>query len=63
MLPFVAGTPPEPSVDADDRVMRAVELMACWNRDRIAVVLKGRLVGIVRLDQALDKLGLQKPVE
>jgi len=58
--PFQDALPMNPSVELSDKVIHAVELMASHNCNRIAVVRNRRLIGMVRLDDALEKLGLKK---
>jgi CBS domain-containing protein len=59
LLPYREEVPPDPSVDAQDSISRAVELMVSYNLKSMAVVRNQRPVGIVRLEDALEKLGLR----
>jgi len=48
-----------PWVRLDDPLVRAIELMAKNNMQQIAVVTNDRTVGMIRLKDALEKMGLQ----
>ena len=50
------------TVTPEDRLTHAVQLMLFYGINRIAVVKDGHPMGIVRLDDALEKLGLKKYV-
>jgi len=58
-LPYREEIPPDPSVDVQDSITRAIELMVNNNLKCMAVVRDQRPVGIVRLEDALEKLGLR----
>jgi len=59
MIPFQAGTPLEPCVALSDKLIDAVRIMVTSNVESVAVVQRSRPVGLIRLGDALDKLGLQ----
>ena len=63
LVPFREDTPLRPSVALSDRLVYAVELMAKHNRKCIAVVRKGRPIGMVCLKEAFQKLGLKSPAK
>jgi len=59
LLPYREEVPPDPSVDVHDSITRAVELMVNYDLKCMTVVRDQRPVGIVRLEDALEKLGLR----
>ena len=59
LAPFLEGTPLKPSVSLADRLIHAVELMVNHNRKYIAVVSKGRPIGVVYLKDAFQELGIK----
>ena len=52
-----------PQVDLWDPVIRAVEVMLRHDLQMIAVNGRGRLVGHIRLSEALNCLGLRRSVQ
>lgn len=48
-----------PRVKLEDPLVRAIELMAKNNVQQIAVVTNDRTVGMIRLKDALEKMGLR----
>ena len=58
LLPCGKQTPEGYTVTPDDKVTSAVELMLEKNIKCISVVRNGRPIGMIRLDDALKKLGL-----
>jgi len=50
-----------PSVTLNDKIVYAIEIMLKNNVKDIAVVQEKRVIGIVRLEDALRKIGLQIP--
>jgi len=48
-----------PQVKLEDPLVRAIELMAKNNVQQIAVVTNDRTVGMIRLKDALEKMGLR----
>ena len=59
MLPYNSGIPLSPAVTMNDKIVHAVEMMLNHNITCIAVVINKRPIGIVRLEEALQKLGLR----
>ncbi|MFZ1985527.1 MAG: CBS domain-containing protein [Desulfatitalea sp.] len=59
--PPIEGVPPAPCVDITDPIMRAIELMLKNDLTQIAVVGCRGLIGHLRLDDALQHLGLYSP--
>ena len=59
LLPFRQGVPLYPSVSLEDRIIRAIELMVINNLKCIAVIRNNQPVGMVRLEDAFQKVGLQ----
>lgn len=62
LMPFTSGICLDHTVTAEDRLTHAVQLMLFYGINRIAVVKNGHPLGIVRLEDALEKLGLKKYV-
>ena len=58
LLPYRKETSIKYTVTPEDDVIYAVELMVGHNMKQIAVVRNGRPIGMIRLDDALKKLGL-----
>ena len=59
ILPFKKEVPVRPFVTMKDTIIHAVELMLKNDLKTIAVVRYDRPVGMVRLDDALKRLGLE----
>jgi CBS domain-containing protein len=59
LLPFRQDVPLHPSVKLEDRIIRAIELMVTNNLKCIAVIRNNQPVGMVRLEDAFEKVGLQ----
>ena len=59
LQPYKEGMPPEPSVRIGDKIIRAIELMVTNDLNCIVVLQNNRPVGIVRLEEAFKKIGLQ----
>ncbi len=62
LVPFTTGICLNHTVTPEDRLTHAVQLMLSYGIKRIAVVENGYPMGIVRLEDALEKLGLKKYV-
>lgn len=62
LIPFTSGMNLDHAVTPEDRLTHAVQLMLFYGINRIAVVKNGQPMGVVRLEDALDKLGLKKYV-
>lgn len=61
--PCTADLPLEPSVGLGEKITRAIEVMVSHNLNRIAVVRNRRAVGMVRLEDAFQEIGLQMPAK
>ena len=61
IVPCVGEMPLEPSVSIGDKISRAIELMVSHNLKRIAVVRNRRAVGMIRLEDAFQEIGLELP--
>ncbi len=60
--PPILGLAESPAVELSEPVTRAVEMMLQYDLKIIAVTRNGRLVGHVRLAEALKFLGIRIPV-
>ena len=60
IVPVEDGLPLEPAVTPADRITEALEVMLENDLKQIAVVQDGQAVGMMRLEDALKKLGLEK---
>jgi CBS domain-containing protein len=60
VIPIDKGLPSDPSVGPDDRITEALEIMVENDLKQIAVVEKGQVVGMITLEDALKKVGLEK---
>jgi CBS domain-containing protein len=58
LLPFRQEVPLHPSVKLEDRLILAIELMVIHNLKCIAVIRNKQPVGMVRLEDAFEKVGL-----
>jgi predicted transcriptional regulator len=56
--PFRESIPLDPCVMADDKITRAISLMIDNEVKRIAVVRNDKPIGFIRLEDALEVLGL-----
>ncbi len=61
LQPYQDGLPLQPSVKMGDKIIHAIELMVRNNVKCIAVLRNQRPVGMVRLEDAFRKIGLQRP--
>ena len=61
LLPYEEGIPLNPSVTLSDKIVHAVELMVENDLKCIAVVRNKRPIGMVRLEDAFQKIGLRLP--
>ena len=61
IVPYQEGTPHLPAITMNDKIIDAVELMVNHGLHQIAVVRNNRPVGMIRLEDAFQKLGLQGP--
>ena len=62
LRPPIFGMSPTPAVNLADPLSRAVELMLENDMTEITVISGGRAIGHIQLADALDYLGLQRPV-
>jgi hypothetical protein len=60
--PLIEGLPDWPVVVMNDSLMRAVELMLKNDLKAIGVITSGRRIGHIRLEEALECLGLRLPI-
>lgn len=58
LLPYRPGIRPEHTVSPDDKLSHAVKIMLSHGMKTIAVMRNGYPIGIIRLEDALEKLGL-----
>ena len=61
IVPYTEELPLTPSVAIGEKITRAIELMLKHNLSRIAVVRNQRAIGIIRLEDALQEMGLEMP--
>ena len=61
LQPYRKETSTNYTVRPEDKVIYAVELMVAHNMKTIAVVRNGRPIGMIRLEDAFEKLGLRMP--
>jgi hypothetical protein len=61
LQPYQDGIPLHPSVKMGDKIIQAIELMVRNNVKCITVLKNQRPVGLVRLEDAFRKIGLQRP--
>lgn len=61
MVPVSENLPTDPSVAPGEKITRAIELMVSHNVNRIAVVRNRRSIGMIRLKDAFQKIGLEMP--
>ncbi|MBN2125177.1 MAG: CBS domain-containing protein [Deltaproteobacteria bacterium] len=59
LLPYRKGLPETPSVSINDKIAHAIELMVTHDLACIAVVRNRRPVGMIRLEDAFKRIGLQ----
>jgi len=56
--PFRPGIPLNPCVSVEDKITRAIKLMLNNEVKRIAVMRNNKPIGFIRLEDALEALGL-----
>ena len=61
LLPYEEGVPLDPCVEMGERITDAIQLMVSNNLKCIAVMRNKRPVGMIRLDDAFQKVGLTRP--
>lgn len=59
IIPADEGLASTPSVSPEDRITGAIEVMLKNDLKRVAVIKGNRMVGMVRLEDALKKVGLE----
>lgn len=59
LMPYTPAIRLEHTVAPDDKLTHAVKVMLSNGITRIAVTQNGRPIGMIRLDDALEKLGLR----
>ena len=60
LRPYRRHIPLSPALSADEKISRAIQIMLEHDLQRMAVVRKKKLIGMVRLEDALFALGLQQ---
>ena len=63
LKPSEEGVAPEPFVAPGDRITEAMEVMLKNDLKRIAVVQGDKVLGMIRLEDALRKVGLDRGIE
>jgi CBS domain-containing protein len=61
ILPYLEGIPLDPAVTTEDRISRAIELMVQNDLKCLAVVRHRKPIGMIRLADAFQELGLKVP--
>lgn len=61
--PCSEALPLDPCVGIGEKISRAIELMVSHNLNRIAVVRNRRAVGMIRLEDAFQEIGLEMPAK
>ena len=59
IIPIEEGVPVNPSVGPEDRITDAIEVMLKNDLKRIAVTEAGQAIGMIRLEDAFKKIGLE----
>ena len=63
LVPLDENLAPKPAVSATDRITKAIEAMLKNDVRRIAVTNGDKVIGMVRLKDALKKVGLEKDLK
>lgn len=63
LLGCTEGLASTPCVPVGEKITRAIELMLYHNASRIAVVRDRRVIGMIRLEDAFQEIGLKMPVK
>ena len=58
LMPYTPGVSLDYCVSLEDKLTHAVKIMLSHRINRIAVIQNDRPIGIIRLNDALEKLGL-----
>ena len=59
LLPYEEGGPLDPRVEMGEKLTNAIQLMVSNNLKSIAVTRNQRPVGMIRLEDAFKKIGMQ----
>jgi predicted transcriptional regulator len=59
LQPYEEGVPLDPCVEMGGRIIDAIQVMVTNNLKSLAVTINKRPVGVVRLEDAFKKVGLQ----
>lgn len=59
IIPIEEEVPPRPSVGPEDGIIDTIEVMLKKDLKRIAVTEGKRVVGMIKLEDALEKVGLK----
>ncbi|UCD87243.1 MAG: CBS domain-containing protein [Desulfobacterales bacterium] len=59
IIPIEGNVPQKPSVGPEDRIVDTIEVMLKNDLKRIAVIDGNSVVGMIKLEDALEKLGLK----
>ena len=59
ILPYKTDIPLSPSVLVNDKITRAIQVMLEFDLDHLAVVRNHKPIGMVKLEDALQSLGIQ----
>ena len=60
LLPYEEGVPLDPCIEMGERITDAIQLMVSNNLKCITVTRNKRPVGVIRLDDAFNKVGLTR---
>ncbi len=61
LLPYVEGVPVDPCVEMGEKLINAIQVMVSNNLKCLAVKRNQKLVGMIRLEDAFQKVGLTLP--
>ncbi|MFH1672367.1 MAG: CBS domain-containing protein [Pseudomonadota bacterium] len=59
IVPIEANLAIKPSIAAEDKITDAIEIMLKNDLNRIAVMQENRVMGMIRLEDAMKKIGLE----
>ncbi|MBW2647122.1 MAG: CBS domain-containing protein [Deltaproteobacteria bacterium] len=59
IVPIETNLSIKPSVSAEDKITDAIEIMLKNDLNRIAVTQENRVMGMIRLEDAMKKIGLE----
>ncbi|MBW2020039.1 MAG: CBS domain-containing protein [Deltaproteobacteria bacterium] len=63
LMPLDENLSLKPSVSVADRISRAIEVMLMNDLRRVAVTNGGRVIGMITLEDALKKVGLEQALK